>query len=128
VFELVKEIRRKFQTAFLLISHDLAIVSTVCDRIAIMYAGLIVEVSRTRDIFERPRHPYTKALIASLPRIRFSDKTMEPIGGSSVRLTWDPSRSERVRYSDSSAKLALERPRWAGSFSVSKSLIPARCF
>lgn len=86
VFELVREVRKKFQTAFLLISHDLAIVSTVCDRIAIMYAGLIVEVARTREIFERPRHPYTKALIASLPRIHFSDKGLEPIAGSPPNL------------------------------------------
>ncbi len=86
IFGLVKEVRKKFQTAFLLISHDLAVVSTVCDRIAIMYAGRIVEVARTREIFEKPRHPYTKALIASLPRIHFSDETLQPIKGAPPNL------------------------------------------
>ena len=91
VFELVKEVRKEFQTAFLLISHDLAIVSTVCDRIAIMYAGRIVEEAPTREIFDRPKHPYTKALISSLPRIHFSDEALEPIYGSPPNLANLPS-------------------------------------
>lgn len=101
VFELVKTVRQKFSTAFLLISHDLAIVSTVCDRIAIMYAGRIVEVAPTREIFNHPKHPYTMALIESLPRIRFSDETLEPIAGSPPNLANLQSEcafSPRCRY------------------------------
>ncbi|MDE1852617.1 MAG: ABC transporter ATP-binding protein [Thaumarchaeota archaeon] len=87
VFDLVKEIRSKFGTSFLLISHDLAIVSTVCDMIAIMYAGEIVEMAPTREIFGNPRHPYTRALISSLPKLNFADQDLEQIRGSPPNLS-----------------------------------------
>jgi peptide/nickel transport system ATP-binding protein len=91
IFELVDSVRREFGTSFLLISHDLAVVSSVCDRIAIMYAGKIVEVAPTRKIFESPQHPYTRALIESIPRIRFSHEELLPIRGTPPNLAEIPS-------------------------------------
>ncbi len=67
VLELLKELRRRHGLAMLFISHDLAVVSEVADRVAVMQAGRIVEMAETRALFARPQHPYTKKLLASAP-------------------------------------------------------------
>jgi peptide/nickel transport system ATP-binding protein len=63
VIELLRQLRRERDLAVLFVSHDLAVVSELCDRIAVFYAGEIVETGRTEEIIERPRHPYTQALM-----------------------------------------------------------------
>ena len=90
VLDLVKEVRREFRTAFLVISHDLAMVSTICDKIAIMYAGEVMEVAGVKEIFENPRHPYTRALISSLPGLNFGETELQPISGSPPNLSQPP--------------------------------------
>ena len=60
------------------ISHDLAVVRSVCDRIAVMYLGRIVEVGTCDDIFERPEHPYTRGLLAAAPRIGTANLDSQP--------------------------------------------------
>ncbi len=70
VLELLAELRHKFGLAMLFISHDLAVVSHVSDRLAVMYAGSIVELGPTRDIFAAPAHPYTRGLLACSPTLR----------------------------------------------------------
>src|SRR5579872_3503034 len=65
VLDLIRQIRSKFNTSFLLISHDLSMVSSVCDKISIMYAGRFVENAATREIFSKPSHPYTRAFLDS---------------------------------------------------------------
>lgn len=64
---LILEMAEKFNTSVLYVSHDLAVLSQMCDRIIIMYAGSLVEEGRTEDVFSHPAHPYTAALLASLP-------------------------------------------------------------
>jgi peptide/nickel transport system ATP-binding protein len=66
---LLKELQEKTGVAILLITHDFGVVAEVCDRVAVMYAGRMVEQGPVEDIFDRPRHPYTRALLASRPRI-----------------------------------------------------------
>lgn len=66
---LLKELQRKSQMAMLFITHDFGVVARMCDRVAVMYAGRIVETGPVREIFDRPSHPYTSALIASVPKI-----------------------------------------------------------
>ena len=67
VLELVKELRRRHGMAILFISHNLRTVAQVCDRVAVMYAGEIVEEGPIRTVFEDPRHPYTIGLFDCLP-------------------------------------------------------------
>jgi peptide/nickel transport system ATP-binding protein len=67
ILELLLDLRRKYQLALLFISHDLATAKFICDRIAIMYLGRIVEMGRAADIFADPKHPYTRALIEAIP-------------------------------------------------------------
>ena len=67
ILELIDELQAELHMAVLLITHDLAVVRGVADRVAVMYAGEIVESRRQRELFERPRHPYTQGLIRSVP-------------------------------------------------------------
>jgi oligopeptide transport system ATP-binding protein len=67
IMDLLEEIREKTNTAIILITHDLGVVASAADRVAVMYAGKIVELGTAEDIFYRPAHPYTKALLKSLP-------------------------------------------------------------
>jgi oligopeptide transport system ATP-binding protein len=67
VLDLLDDMRRRFDLSMLLISHDLGIVAGAADRIAVMYAGRIVEQGPVRDVFGSPAHPYTRGLIASIP-------------------------------------------------------------
>ncbi|GII92125.1 ABC transporter ATP-binding protein [Sinosporangium siamense] len=69
VLGLIDRLRRELGMALILISHDLGVVAGITDRIAVMYAGRIVETASTTDLFDRPRHPYTRALLASMPRM-----------------------------------------------------------
>ena len=69
ILNLLKELHQELHMAMVLVTHDLGVVAQASSRVAIMYAGRIVEEGRTEQIFERPRHPYTVGLIASIPRV-----------------------------------------------------------
>jgi peptide/nickel transport system ATP-binding protein len=68
IINLLKDLQEQFNIAFLFISHDLGVVKHTCDRIAVMYAGKIVEEARTDELYATPLHPYTEALLSSVPR------------------------------------------------------------
>jgi oligopeptide/dipeptide ABC transporter ATP-binding protein len=70
ILELLAELRSKFGLAMLFISHDLAVVSQVADRVAVMYAGNLVELGAKRDIFQAPAHPYTRGLLHAVPDLK----------------------------------------------------------
>jgi peptide/nickel transport system ATP-binding protein len=74
ILELLAELRAKFGLAILFISHDLAVVSQVADRIAVMYAGNLVELGSKREIFHAPAHPYTRGLLKAVPSLK-TDRT-----------------------------------------------------
>ena len=82
ILELLAELRAKFGLAMLFISHDLAVVSQVADRIAVMYAGNLVELGSKQEIFQAPAHPYTRGLLKAVPTLK-TDRTrpLETIEG-----------------------------------------------
>ncbi len=81
VLELIMSMRRTLGMSIVLIAHDLGVVAEYCDRVAVMYAGQIVEAGATEDIIERPRHPYTRGLLASAPWLDSLDREIRPMGG-----------------------------------------------
>jgi peptide/nickel transport system ATP-binding protein len=66
---LLKELQEQFNLTYLFISHDLSVVKFIADRVAVMYVGQIVEIAKTEKVFKSPKHPYTEALLAAVPRI-----------------------------------------------------------
>jgi peptide/nickel transport system ATP-binding protein len=81
VLNLFSELRERLKLTYLFVSHDLGVVNHLCDRVAVMYLGRIVESARTDTLFDRPRHPYTQALLAEVPRIGMPKPTGAPIRG-----------------------------------------------
>ena len=82
VLRLIRDLRSKFGLTYLFISHDLSVVERMCERIAIMYLGRIVEVGPAGDVFAAPRHPYTQALLAASPRLETGQiAAMPPLAG-----------------------------------------------
>jgi oligopeptide transport system ATP-binding protein len=69
ILNLMKELQQKFNLTYVFISHDLSVVEHLCDRIAVMYLGKIVEIAPREELFRNPQHPYTRALISAIPRI-----------------------------------------------------------
>ncbi|WP_283026278.1 MULTISPECIES: ABC transporter ATP-binding protein [unclassified Fusobacterium] len=81
VLDLMNELKEKFKTAMILITHDLGVVAQACDKVAIMYAGEIVESGSLIDIFESPKHPYTHGLFGSIPSLDEECDRLKPIQG-----------------------------------------------
>jgi oligopeptide/dipeptide ABC transporter ATP-binding protein len=76
IINLIKELKEKFGITFLLITHDMSVIKFLADRTAVMYLGEIVEIGKTSEIFSNPLHPYTKALLSSVPQINKSGKKL----------------------------------------------------
>ncbi len=87
---LLKDLQRETNLALVFVTHDLGIVAKLCDRVAVMYAGRIVETGRTRDIFDRPRHPYTIGLLNCLPARRRGREPLAAIEGQPPDLAHTP--------------------------------------
>mgnify|MGYP001470278534 CR=1 FL=1 len=81
VLEMMRELKQKFNTATLLITHDLGVVAQMCEKVAIMYAGEIVESGTVHDIFNNTLHPYTEGLLGAIPKIHLHEKRLQPIEG-----------------------------------------------
>ncbi len=81
VLDMMKELKEKYQTAMLMITHDLGIVAEVCDKVSVIYAGRIVEQGDLVDIFDHTRHPYTEGLFNSLPNLADRQQKLKPIKG-----------------------------------------------
>ncbi len=87
VLELMKGLSQEFRTATLLVTHDLGVVAGFCQRVAVMYAGHIVEYTNTKTLFATPAHPYTQALLGAVPRPNAKrGERLEAIGGQPPNL------------------------------------------
>jgi peptide/nickel transport system ATP-binding protein len=82
ILELIDELRQELGMAILLIAHDLGLVRHHCNQVAVMYAGQIVEYGSSRQVFSSPSHPYTRALIETIPAVNEPGKPLPSIGGT----------------------------------------------
>jgi len=89
ILNLMEGLKEKLKTSILLITHNLGIVAKICDRVAIMYAGEFVEEASVEEIFENPKHPYSKGLLGSIPKLNQKEK-LEVIKGSVCSLIDPP--------------------------------------
>jgi peptide/nickel transport system ATP-binding protein len=105
VIALIKDLQRKLNLSVILISHDLPMVTAICDRIVIMYAGKIVEWARTEDILKDTRHPYSSALLKATPDLADPDREVISIPGSVPNLVNPP---KGCRF-ESRCAFAMER-------------------
>ena len=90
ILKLMKELKVKFNTSILFITHDLGIISKMCDRVAVMYSGYIVEYGELEQLFTNPYHPYTKGLLASIPVVGKKRDLLEVIPGMVPNLIYPP--------------------------------------
>lgn len=82
ILDLMRNLKRQMDAAIILITHDLGVVAEMCDRVDVMYAGRIVEEADVIDLYQKPMHPYTQALIGSTPVLGQTDKQLTTIPGS----------------------------------------------
>jgi len=81
ILDLIRDLNDSLGMAMLLVTHDLSVVAELCDRVAVMYAGRIVEYGDVDTVFEDPRHPYTQGLLRCIIDPTAAEQTMAPIGG-----------------------------------------------
>jgi oligopeptide/dipeptide ABC transporter ATP-binding protein len=111
--QLLRRLQKEHGMAIIFITHDFGVVAKMCDRVAVMYAGRIVEVSKIRDLFNNPAHPYTKALIESLPSTDRDLELLPTIGGQPPELEQLPpgcSFSPRCRHAFDRCREAPQPP------------------
>jgi oligopeptide/dipeptide ABC transporter ATP-binding protein len=85
VLNLVQDLSREHGTAVILITHDMGVIARMCDRVVVMYGGHVMESTDVRSLFRTPRHPYTAALLRSLPRLGARRGRLESIEGAPAR-------------------------------------------
>ncbi len=108
ILELMMELKDKLGMAIIMITHDLGVVASMCERIAVMYAGRIVEYGTTDDIFYNPKHQYTKGLIRSIPRLDTKEhERLIPIEGTPVDLLNPPAGCPFAPRCDAAMKICL---------------------
>jgi peptide/nickel transport system ATP-binding protein len=115
VLDLINDLRGKHNTSLLLITHDLGVVSEMCDEVAVVYAGRIIEKGTLIDVFNHTKHPYTEGLFNSIPNIKNRKVKLTPIPG----LMPDPTVHmqgcafmPRCRYVDSTCSSIVPKERW----------------
>ena len=81
ILNLMKDLQQRLGLTYLFISHNLAVVAHIATRVGVMYLGRLVEVADAKDLFDRPRHPYTRMLIDAIPDLEMSGKARTPVAG-----------------------------------------------
>jgi oligopeptide/dipeptide ABC transporter ATP-binding protein len=124
ILELLATLRSELNLALLFITHDLAVVARVAQRIAVLYAGRVVEVGPTAEILARPRHPYTEGLLRASPRMK--REKLEPIPGAVPRLDALPpgcAFAPRCPYVRAECELAMPELRRAGPEQLARCIL-----
>ena len=110
ILELMMELKEKLGMAIIMITHDLGVVASMCDRIAVMYAGKVVEYGTTEDIFYNPSHEYTKGLLRSIPKLNEKEHSrLVPLEGSPVDMLNPPAGCPFAPRCDSCMKICLRQ-------------------
>lgn len=108
ILELMMELKDKLGMAIIMITHDLGVVASMCERIAVMYAGRIIEYGTTDDIFYHPKHEYTKGLIRSIPRLDTKEhERLVPIEGTPVDMLNPPAGCPFAPRCDAAMRICL---------------------
>jgi peptide/nickel transport system ATP-binding protein len=112
ILELMKKLRQESQTAIMLITHDLGVIAEMTDKVIVMYAGQVVEETDVFTLFDKPKHPYTKGLMSSIPHIEYeSEQHLASIPGTVPSLTHMPKGCRfHTRCSHATERCHLEQP------------------
>lgn len=110
IIELMKDLRTKVNMGIIFITHDLGVISEICDRISVMYAGNIIETGTVDDIFYNPKHPYTLGLLKSIPKVNTEEhERLIPIEGNPVDLINPPKGCAFAPRCNHCMKICLEK-------------------
>lgn len=107
VLDMIRDLRDRFNTAMIMITHDLGVVAQVCDEVAVIYAGEIIEYASKEELFDHPSHPYTKGLFGAIPALDSEAERLKPIEGMPPDPTDLPEGckfSPRCPYADASCR------------------------
>lgn len=129
ILDLLLQVQDRTGMALVLVSHDMAVVAETCDTVAVMYAGRIMEIAPTRNLFEAPRHPYTLGLLTSIPSVTGEDGRLLPIPGQPPNLADLPPGcpfAPRCRFASSSCVITPAELRPVGRDHLSACLYPER--
>jgi peptide/nickel transport system ATP-binding protein len=114
IIALLRKVTQLHGAAVMLITHDMGVIAETCDRVAVMYAGRLVEIGPVHDVIHRPAHPYTAGLMASVPKLADDAARLAQIEGSLPRLDAIPSGcAYHPRCPKASARCEVERPELA---------------
>src|SRR5690606_24845175 len=91
VIKVFRRMCREYGTSAILITHDMGVIAEAADRVAVLYAGRVAEIGTVRDVLKRPRHPYTRGLMGSIPSLTAENDRLEQIPGTMPRLNAIPS-------------------------------------
>ncbi len=119
--DLLKDLQQQTGVAIIFVTHNLGIVARMCDKLAVMYAGKIVEAGSVRELFNAPQHPYTKALIGSMPKLGSKEKLLAIPGQPPDLATLPPGCAFHPRCPEALPRCAIEAPgevRIGGSWSA----------
>jgi peptide/nickel transport system ATP-binding protein len=81
IINLFMELKQKFKLTYLFISHDISVVQHIADRVAVMYLGRILEIIQAEDLFDKPNHPYTQALLSAIPKVEAKRRAFKSVEG-----------------------------------------------
>lgn len=109
ILELMKDLQKKMDTSIIFITHDLGVVANIADRVAVMYAGKIVETGTVDEVFYNPQHPYTWGLLASMPSLEAEEEELQAIPGSPPDLTNPPKGDAFAARNSYAMKIDFEK-------------------